>query len=286
MIKNNKTTDNSTLYSSDGERRLGISIWSSMIKNLYLNRDIVYQLARRDIVIRYRKSLLGYLWTIIIPVITISIFAVLVSNRILPVGETLLPYPLFALSNFCVWLLFAGILNNATVSLSNAGPLITKINFPKETVIIAAAGQPIADFIIRTVFISFVFSWYGEIPPWQSVYIVIIIISIIFLAIGLSFLFSVINLAIEDVGHAIGVLLTFAMFLAPILYPPPTSWPFYLINILNPFSPLIIGIQDLLSVGTVSQPKILFVAIILSFLLFIIGWRFFKLTISRIVERA
>ena len=229
---------------------------------------------------------MGILWTIIIPVMTVIIFGFLVSRRVLPVGDTHLPYILFALCNITVWQLFSSTLSASTQSLANAGPMVTKINFPKESIVISTAVQPIMDFIIRLFVIIPVFIYFSTVPSWQSIFIPLLLIPLVMLAIGFGFCFSVLNLVINDISYGLNILLSFAIFFAPVFYPPPEDWPFYLINIINPASPFLIGIQDLIVYGRFNQPLLVYLAIFLAFLLFFIGWYLFNIAIPRVTERA
>ena len=86
----------------------GKMMWrSSDTADLWRARELVFRLAHRDIAVRYRHAFLGYLWALILPLATVGIFTFLASKRVLPVGETALPYPLFALWGVIVWQLFS-----------------------------------------------------------------------------------------------------------------------------------------------------------------------------------
>ncbi len=276
---------NETIYTRDGLRPFGNRVWTHMIANLINRREIIYVLMKRDIVIRYRQSILGFLWVILPQMVAACIFAYLQGKRMLPFEDTGLPYLLFAIWNLSIWQLFSGILVGATSSLVGAGPLVTKINFPKETLVFASLGQPIVDFAVRLALVIALFIWKGIFPPLQALFIPFLLLFILFLALGFGFILSIINLAIRDVGNGIGIVLTFSVFLAPILYPQPTDWPFVLINF-NPITPLLIAMQDLLTKGNVTQPYMVLASCLFSLLIFLMGWRFFCLTIPRVVERA
>ena len=106
-----------------------------MFQDLWGSRELVLRLAHRDIAVRYRNSFLGYLWAVLVPVVTVALFSYLVSRRVVPVGETSIPYPAFALWNIVVWQLFANVLVGSTISLADAGSLVTRINFNKEVIV-------------------------------------------------------------------------------------------------------------------------------------------------------
>jgi lipopolysaccharide transport system permease protein len=224
----------------------------------------------------------GYLWAVLPSIVTVIVFAALTQSQTIPVAETSLPYVAYALWSISVWQLFAGCLSVCTNSLASAGSLVSKVNFPKEALVMAAIGHPLLDFIIRLVLVAFVFIWYGVPYKAQMIFVPFILFPVILLAIGLSFVLSIVNLVLRDIGNILAMALTFGMFLAPVLYPPPTTWPSSLINILNPLSPLLIASQDVIAYGSLSQPQAFLFSCLFSVLVFLVGWRLFRLTIYRV----
>ncbi|MGH8544535.1 MAG: ABC transporter permease [Gammaproteobacteria bacterium] len=277
---------NEVIYTSDVAHRRGWRIWREMIKDVVNSSELIWRLVARDFSVRYRQSVLGYAWAIIPPVVTVGIFAFLNSSRVLPIRETTIPYLAYALWGICLWQLFSGCLSACTNSLVAGGSLVTKVKFAKEALVIAALGQPIFDFVVRLVPVVVIFIWYGVMPSWSVVFVVPVLLLVIFLALGLGFVLSVANLAIRDTANALGMALSIGLFLTPVLYPPPVRWPFYLINILNPISPLLTASQDLIAHGALTRPDMFAVSCLFSVVVFIGGWRFFHLTMPRIAEYA
>jgi lipopolysaccharide transport system permease protein len=222
------------------------------------------------------------LWAVLPSIVTVIVFAVLTQSRTIPVAETSLPYVAYTLWSISVWQLFAGCLNGCTNGLASAGSLVSKVNFPKEVLVMATIGQPLLDFMIRLILVAFVFISY-EVPfRAQMIFVPFMLLPVILLATGLGFVLSIINLVLRDVGNILSMALTFGMFLAPVLYPPPTTWPSNLVNILNPFSPLLIASQDVIAHGSLSQPQAFLFSCLFSVLVFLVGWRVFRLTIYRV----
>ncbi len=273
-------------YTADGILRNGLRDWTIMVKGLIDSRQLIWLLMLRDISVRYRQSILGYVWAVAPQIVTVGVFAFLNASRVLPIGKTPIPYLAYALWGISVWQLFAGCLSACTNSLTAGGSLVTKINFAKEALVIAAIGQPVFDFLIRLVPVLFVFLWYKVAPAWTVLFVPLVLLSTILLALGAGFMLSVINLAVRDTANALSMVLSVGMFLTPVLYPPPVRWPFFLINILNPLSPLVTASQDLIALGQLTRPESFFVASLFSLLVFFAGWRVFHLTIPRIAEYA
>jgi lipopolysaccharide transport system permease protein len=269
------------IYTPSGVRRNGMAGWGIMVSDLVASRRLIWLLILRDISVRYRQSVLGYVWAVIPQIVTVGAVAMLNAWRVVPMGKTAVPYVIYAAWGISVWQLFAGCLSACTSSLAAAGSLVTKINFPREAVVIAAIGQPIFDFFVRLVPVIVVFIWYGFTPSWGIIFLVLALCPVIFLALGFGFVLSITNLAIKDTGNALGTALTIGMFLTPVLYPPPVRWPFTLINYLNPLSPLLTATQDLIALGSLTKPELSFAGYLFAAMVFLVGWRAFRVTILR-----
>ncbi len=274
------------IYTAEGMRRNGLRDWKIMLKEAVDSRGLIWLLMLRDISVRYRQSILGYVWAVAPQLVTVGVFAFLNASRVLPIGKTAIPYLAYALWGISVWQLFSGCLSACTNSLTSGGSLVTKINFAKEALVIAAIGQPVFDFLIRLLPVLFVFVWYKVVPAWTVLLVPVVLISTILLALGAGFMLSVINLAVRDTANALSMVLSIGMFVTPVLYPPPVRWPIFLINILNPLSPLVTASQDLIAFGQLTRPESFLVASLFSLLVFFIGWRVFHLTILRIAQYA
>jgi lipopolysaccharide transport system permease protein len=274
------------IYTPDLVQRMGWRIWPEMVRDLIRSRELIWRLVVRDLSVRYRQSILGYTWAILPAIVMVAVFTFLSRTRVLAIGQTSFPYVSYTLWSIGIWQLFSGSLQACTNSLTTAGSLVTKINFPKEGLIFGAIGQPLFDFLVRLIPVIIVFIWQGVLPPWQALFLPFVFVPILLLALGFGFVFAIGNLILRDIGSLLGLVLAFGMFLAPVLYPPPVRWPFVLINTLNPFSPLLIATQDLIGTGHLSMPGTFIFACLFASLVFFIGWRFFRTAICRIAEKA
>src|ERR1044071_2325128 len=248
------------LYTPQGVRRSGVGGWQIMFQELAESRRLIWLLILRDISVRYRQSILGYVWAVVPQVATVAVFAFLYSSRVLPIGGTKIPYIAYALWGVSVWQLFAACLTNCANRFTAWGSLVTKINFPREALVIAALGDPVFDFVVRLVPVIAVFIGWHVLPSWQTLLMPLFLVPVVLLALGLGFVLSIANLVIRDTANALGTALIVGMFLTPVLYPPPVRWPFYLINVVNPLSPLMAASQDLIAVGFLTRPEMFIVA--------------------------
>lgn len=282
---NNIDNKNLTLYKPNRNSKLGISIWQEMFSELIQSKELIIRLFIRDISARYKQSVFGILWTIIMPLFSVGTFVYLNYSGVFNVGETSIPYPAYALLGVTVWQLFATGVTACTGSLAGASNLIGKINFAKEALILSSLAQTLFDFIVRVLLIAIVFAMYRIIPSWTIIFLPIALIPLLLLTMGLGFIFSIFNAIVRDTTQVISVAMTFLMFATPVLYPPPTIEPIVTLNKMNPVSSLVIGIRDLVIEGGFTHPNEFMYATIFSLILFLISWRMFHIMEPRIAER-
>ncbi|MEW6209363.1 MAG: ABC transporter permease [Acidobacteriota bacterium] len=261
------------------------SSWSTMIREVISSRELIWRLFVRDFAAKYGQSALGYLWALGPPLVTVAIFTFLARNRVISVGETSLPYPAFVLLGLTVWGLFSGALMSITSSLTSAASVIKKMNFPRESLVFAALGQSLVDTLIRSVLLALFFAWYGAPVRWTILLVPFIFVPMMMLTLGLGFLLSTLNAIVRDVSSALGLALQFAMFLTPVVYPAPKEWPFILINYLNPVSAFVIAAHDLAGRGYLTMPAALVSSSLFGVVMFLIGWRIFRLAQPIVGER-
>lgn len=274
------------IYSPVADRQRGMAVWGDMVRDVWAHRELLLRLAHRDLTVGYRQSLLGIVWAIAIPLLTVALFAYLSSSRLIPIGETPLPYPAYALWGVVLWQLFASTLVAATSSLANAGALVTKIEFPKEVIVFASVVRPLVEFAAKLVLVVAVFLYFGVPVDVAVLKIVPIVLLVVLMAVGFGAVLALGNLVVRDVGNLVGVLATFGVFLAPALYPPPMNEPFSILVVANPFSPLVMASHDVLAGGPVKHADLLLYSAVFAVSGFLFGWRVFRLTIRRITERA
>ncbi|OGX25592.1 MAG: hypothetical protein A2Y03_04265 [Omnitrophica WOR_2 bacterium GWF2_38_59] len=271
------------IYEPNKYLKMGSKIWPQMLSEIIECRELTWRLFIRNLGAKYKQSALGYFWVIITPFIAIGTFAFLNKAGILNIGKTDIPYPLFALIGLTIWQLFSSGLNLGCNSLVSAGEMISKINFPRETLVIASIAQAIFDLIVKLVLIVILFFVYRFIPSWKIILFPIAIIPIITLTLGLSLFLSLVNGVIRDTANAIALITTFLMFLTPVLYPISTKE--YLFFKLNPLAALINAPRDLIVYGYIKDPVDFTISSILSILVFLICWRIFHLVETKIPER-
>ena len=275
-----------TTYEPDNSLKKGyLNIFKEIFIEIKENWWLTYQLFKRDFLAIYRQSFIGILWAVIVPFVSVGTFVLLAQAGILVIGDIGTPYIIYSLVGIAFWQLFATGLIAGSNSLVNAGPMIVKINFSKKSLVIASTGQSIVSFLIQFT-LAIILLFIHKITPSSSIFLVpILIIPIIFLTLGFSFLLSILNGIMRDIGNIISVIITFFMFLTPVLYPKPSSGILAQITAYNPLYYLISASRELILFNTMSEWFGFAISSFLSLIVLILALIIFHLTETRVTER-
>jgi len=279
-------TETIVTYEPDNSLKKGyLSIFSEIFNELKKNRWLTYQLFKRDFFAVYKQSFIGVLWALIIPLVSVGTFIVLNQSGVFTIGDINVPYPIYAILGMAFWQLFATGLVASSNSLVAAGSMITKINFSKKSLVIASLGQSIVSFLIQFVLVSILFVYYWIAPSIAILLIPITIIPIMLLTLGLGFILSLLNGIVRDIGNILTVLMTFLLFLTPVLYAKPTTGILATVTNYNPLYYLVSVPRELILMGTISEWKGFLIASIISVIIFVLCLVVFHLTETRVAER-
>ena len=274
------------VYRPDAQLQMGFfTVWREMLDEVMSSRELVWRLFLRDFSGKYRQSILGVLWALIMPLILVGIFVFLNRSGILNIGDTGIPYPVYALLGLSIWQLFATGLIACTGALVQGGPMIVKINFPKESLVIASLAQSVFEFLVRIALLVGVFAIYKVVPSWTTIFLPIVLIPLLLLTLGLGLIFALLNVILRDMANIVTLSTTFLLFLTPVLYPAPSTGLFASINQYNPLAILVSGARDIVIEGYIADPFQFAGASFFSLLLFLMAWRIFHLVEPRMAER-
>ena len=197
-------------------QRLGDDV-REMLREQHDYRELLYQMTRRDLLLRYKQTVMGFGWAVFMPVINTIIFSI-VFMRVarIDVGA---PYPLFAFCGLWAWNFFASAVRFALTSLTSNPNLVTKIYFPREIFPFSAVLVSLVDFAVGALLLAG-FAAYYRIPPTPALlFLPVIVLTQIAFTSGLSLLLSMANLYYRDVKYIVEVVLAVGMFATSVLYP-------------------------------------------------------------------
>ena len=217
---------------------------SEALKELMKHRELLYMIAWREIKIRYKQSVMGFLWAILLPTVVIA-------------AGILVRYGMSALSGkgvsaeaiagvtvkALVWAFIAGAMRFASTSLIGNTNLVTKIYMPREIFPMAAILSQLLDFGIAALIVAVALSLAGYGASWQLLWAPILLFITVMLAIGWALILSAACLFFRDVKYLVEVIITFAIFVTPVFYDVEIFGKWAHVLLLNPLAPLIEGLE-------------------------------------------
>jgi lipopolysaccharide transport system permease protein len=215
------------------------------LREILRHRDLLYFLTRRQVLSRYKQAVLGVLWAVIQPVVTMIVFSIVLGGMAGVPSEGV-PYPVFAYLGILPWQLFAAGIGRSTSSIAANANLITKVYFPRVLLPVSGSLASLADFAIAFLVLIALMLGHGMLPSPATLLLVPLLAVTLLIATGIGMGLGAINVRYRDVGHAVPFLLQAWMLLTPVVYPlelVPERW--RLVMALNPASGPVQATRDL-----------------------------------------
>ena len=188
------------------------------LRELWAYRDLLKLMAWRDVTVRYKQTILGPLWVILQPFLTMVVFTI-IFGRLARVPSDGFPYPVFSFTALVPWGLFATSLLHASNSLVAGANLVKKVYFPRLIVPISCIGTALIDFFITSVVLAVIMIWYGVAPTRNVVWIPAFVLLAAASSLGASLWLSALNVRFRDVRLTVPFLVQLWFFVSPIAYP-------------------------------------------------------------------
>ena len=188
----------------------------SRIRDIWAYRELLTNLVRRELKVRYKDSVLGFLWTLLNPLLYLVVFSV-VFGAILRANVP--RYGLLLLSGLLAFNLFSVGLSSATTSITGNGPLVQKVWFPREILPLAAIGANLITFFFQLIILGVGLAVFQQAPEWSMLWLVIpALVVTLMIATGLGLLLSAVNVHFRDVQHFLELGLLTWFWFTPIVY--------------------------------------------------------------------
>lgn len=238
-----------------------------LVTTLREHRDLILSFALRDIKARYKQTALGVAWAVLQPISMMVIFTV-VFSLFAKVPSDGLPYPIFAYSALVFWTFFSTVVTSGTLAMVANSPLIRKIYFPRETLLLATVIAAALDLLIASTIFAGMLAYYRIGVTLAVLWVLPLLALQMLFSFGLISATSAAHVNFRDIGHALPLVTQIWMLATPVAYPmsviPDWLRPLYL---LNPMAPLIDGYRrailqglppDLQAVGIAAVSILLF----------------------------
>lgn len=233
--------------------------WAGLhVQELWKYRELLFFFTWRNVLVRYKQTVLGFAWAILQPFFLMVVFS-LFFGRIARVGSDGIPYPIFAYAALLPWVFFANSITQSSNSLVGNGNLLGKVYFPRLTIPMSTVLACLVDLFVASVVLIGMMAYYGIAPqPVAIVVLPALILLALTTALGVGLWLSALNVKYRDVQYVLPFLTQLWLFATPVVYPSSlVGEPWRTVLGLNPMAGVVEGFRwALLDAGRAPGPMI------------------------------
>lgn len=257
-----------------------------MLQDLCDSRFVAWRLFVRDTSARYRQTVLGFLWALIPPLAVALGLTWATRANVIQIAETNLPYPAYVIISMTLWQTFVEAVNGPMRALGEAKSIISRINIPREALLLSKLADIGLNFSIKLVLIAAVFVWFGIKPSASALATPFALLALVAFGTSIGLFLAPLASLYEDIARGLGIGLAAWMFLTPVLYPVPASGgALAKVIAINPVTSLLVTVRELAcGLPLTHLPQFAFFAVV-SLILVGFGWVVFRLSVPFIIER-
>jgi lipopolysaccharide transport system permease protein len=250
--------------------------WRALdLRELWAYRELLWVLTMRDVRVRYKQTVLGFAWAVIQPVMMMVVFSIFF-GQLAQIPSDGFPYPIFVYAALLPWTFFQTAISNSANSVVGSSNLVTKVYFPRLIIPLSSIGSAFVDFLVAAAVLLLLMVYYGV--GWSLNLLAgpILILGVIFVALGVGTFLAALNVAYRDFRYVIPFLVQFWLFATPVVYPAslvPERWQWVLY--LNPLAGIIGGFRSAF-LGRPFEFAALAISLIAGVLIFFVGVAYFE----------
>lgn len=239
-------------------------------------REALYHLLIRDIKLRYRQTILGALWAVLRPLITMVVFTVFF-NTVAQVSSDGLPYPVFSFAALVPWTLFSDGIGMAADSLVGQAHLVRKVYFPRLYIPLGRIFGGVIDYGLSLIVLVGLTIAFGLRPSLAAIWVIpLLTVLILGLTVGVSLWFSALNVRYRDIRYLVPFMLQIWMFASPVIYPvSKIDESLRVLYSINPMVVVIEGFRSALLGSTAPTLPMVMVSVAVTAVIFTTGMLFF-----------
>jgi lipopolysaccharide transport system permease protein len=252
---------------------------------LWACRELLYFFIWRDVKVRYKQTLIGVLWVVIQPLMTMGVFTIFF-GRLAKLPSQGLPYPVFYFAALVPWAYFASALSSCTNIVVSNQHVITKVYFPRLVLPLTAVCSPLVDFCVGLVVMIVLTLSFGIRPPATVLLLPVLIVLAVLTALAVGLWTSALNALYRDVTSIMPFAVQFWMIASPVAYPSslvPQQW--RALYGLNPMVGVIDGFRWALTGHGQPPGPTMLVSVAIVMILLISGLIFFQRVEGTVTDR-
>lgn len=274
-----------TVYTSDSSLANPFVMLRAMLADLWMGRELAWRLTVRDISAQYRQTFLGILWALILPVANTAVWLYLNTTGIVVLQQTAIPYPVYVFSGTMLWAIFMDAINAPMGQTSGAIGMLTKLNFPREALLLAGVYKTLFNASIKIGLLFCMLPFFKVNPGWGLALFPIGVLSLILVGTAIGLFITPVGMLYTDVGRALPLVMQFLMYVTPVVFAMPESGLVAKLFAINPLTPLILTTRDWLTGGS---PEFLTAFIIVNAAalgVLMVSWVGYRLSLPILIER-
>lgn len=273
------------LHTPDSLLRRPRFLFRTMWLDLLASRELAWRLMVRDISAQYRQALLGIAWAFVPPIAMAAGLTLAKDANVFTVGETEIPYPAYVMFSTVLWQTFVEALTGPIQAVVVAKPMLARVNFPREAIVLAKLGEVGFNFAIKLVLVIGLFLYFEVTVNWSVLLAPVALIHLALLGTLFGVLLSPLGVLYQDVSKGVNMVTGFWLFLTPVVFPVPREGLFGVLVNLNPVTPLLVTTRELATTGVVSDPVGFWIVSGLTFTGLMLTWVVFRIAMPYAIER-
>ena len=248
-------------------------------KDIWHYRELFYFLAWKDILVRYKQTVIGIAWSLIRPLLTMIVFTI-IFGKLAKLPSEGIPYPILVFAAMLPWQFFSNSLSESSNSLIANANLLSKIYFPRIIMPTSSVIVGLVDFLISFVILALLMIWYKFIPDWRIVTLPLFLVLALFSSLGFGLWIAALNVKYRDFRYIVPFIIQFGLYISPVGFSSsiiPGNW--RLLYSINPMVGVIDGFRwAILGQNVQIYWPGFFLSIGLTILVFLYGLRYFRMT--------
>lgn len=254
---------------------------SNPLKSIWKNRRLIIRLGLREVEARYRGSVFGLFWSVLTPILMVAtyafVFTYIFQPRWVVEDGAEANFILLLYSGILIYSVFGETVGRAPRLILENVSYVKKVVFPLEILPVVSLVSSAINLLIGLVVLCVMYvSLYG-LPPATSLLLPVVLLPLLFMTLGISWILAALGVYLRDLGHIVGVIVSMLMFLSPIFYPI-TAVPEQIRPILkaSPLTPVLEASKDVFFWGRLPDLGSFGIALIVSLVVAFVGYRIFN----------
>lgn len=247
-------------------------------------KSVLYQLVRQQLILRYRRTLLGYLWTLINPLLMMTITALVFANLFKMELKT---FVIFMFAGMVPWNCFSAIVTQSAASFIQNEGLIKKIYLPKLLFPLSVSLSALIDSVLQLIVLFFIMFCIGAEPSGALLFLPVAYLLLLLFSLGIALFISTLTVFLRDLQHVVTIALQALFFLTPIIYDKTAvvgtklEW----LLTINPLTWFVHLFRDPIRYATLPDQSTILTTALLSLVSLVIGFAFFAQQEKKLVFR-